>query len=461
MFASQRLMPSLVLGPVAPCRDKSCGAFRVQDVVLPAIADQRLPDDAIVFVAEHDFRFFERDDISPEEWLPMCAAEDPAAVAQDVWDVLPGQVRAHEAALKSQDADALQETRRGRFGHMLAQVRPQPDDPVSPELADLVAYCNAARKKGRDGLVWLGWNGGDPEATGAPKRTTHIKFGSQLIALTPVFARLLLARMRAERKGDHLDRYLKGVLLESEELNSLSCYVQPAIGGFGSSHTSMNLQRARKGPWKEKWCLQGTNPINSGVDRPGPSQRRYLCQFVRRGPAAYLGDHVSVPYQDTELFHKTLRPSDGLLNADAQYMFLLRSMGWVTEGGAWLGPWGTEDIRWTEPRWKGSGKCANLSRREIMNMTSRDDYWRRLQESPEERPPRPGAEADRLLSRLAFEIATSSGGGHSWHHDTRAGREGRFAREQYRRRFFVDDPDEAWAEKKTLGPHCIMIPMQA
>ena len=433
----------------------------MEDVLLPAIADPRLTDDTVVFVMEHDFRFYQRDDEKPSDWLPLVGDLDPASVDDDVWDVLPGQVRAHKNGLRTLDRDLVESSRRGRFGAMLAATRPQPGDAVSPELADLVSYCNQARKHGRDGLVWMGWNAGDPESTATAKRTSHIRFGSQLIALTPPFARLLLPLMRAESHPQHIDLWLKHTLINSEELNALSCYVQPAIGGFASSHTSMNLQRPRKGPWNERWCQQGTNPHNSGPSRPGVAGRRWLLRFQKAGQPAYFGDFVPVPYEDEGLFHKTLRPPDSLRTADDQFRFLVHSMGWMTPTDGWLGPWFTETILWKEPAWKGQGKCAMLTRRELMLMTPPMDHWRRLQEHPEERPPRDGVHPDRLISRLAFEVATSSGAGHTWHHDSRAGRERRFAREQYRQRYFVDDASEAFPGKKHMGPPvCVCPPAQ-
>ena len=135
----------------------------VQDVFLPYCQDIRHTSDTLFFYVEHDFRFHQRDDESPRDWLPLVAGEDPLDVLQRRWEPIPGTEDLACSEMAKGAGGIPEKLRRGRFGSLRQPVRRSTNDgdpnDVSPEFCDCTAYCNAAAKKGRAAAISCGSGG--------------------------------------------------------------------------------------------------------------------------------------------------------------------------------------------------------------------------------------------------------------------------------------------------------------
>jgi hypothetical protein len=109
--------PSCPLSRRLPC------PASVQDVFLPYCQDVRHPKDTLIFYVEHDFRFHERDDQPPAEWLPLVAGEDPVDTVQRPWEAFPGTHGGAGAAQGGAGPRVPESARRGRFSSMMQSVR--------------------------------------------------------------------------------------------------------------------------------------------------------------------------------------------------------------------------------------------------------------------------------------------------------------------------------------------------
>ena len=425
------------------------GACSAEDVFVPYMLDPRHPPDTVFFYNEHDFRFHEQDNISAREWLPLAAAAPPQGTSA-ISDVEP-------EPFARQEPPARRPRQQAAFSDMRQPTRMQGSEPVdvSPELLDCIHLVNEASRANLDDLVWLSWNA--CEAGRVPRRATHMAFGAQLIAFTVSGARRL-QKVFASQKPWHIDAVLRWWCESDDPAARNCCYVFPPVGGFSSQHSSVNAEGQRTGPWDEAWSQGGTNPYNATFGKRWP-QERQLALFAKKGPLNAVRQ-VRLPATDSSLFWRTQMPPRFLRSDDPLWWAGLRRRGWVTERGAWLGwAWQTVPRWWVDPPWKGRPKGKGKGKpsvSEVLRALPADNYWRRLQEAPEEPPSIGAASGEIPISALAYELATAPSGAEPSVLGASESREGRNLRAQrlmYCKRFFVREQ----AVPESINPVSLFI----
>ena len=252
------------------------GACVVQEVAFPYMLDERHPQDSVFFFFESDFRFWKRDDIGVETWLPLCMGQRlqaPAGAASSSSGAAPAQASGGAAsswlaAGSSSAGGAVRppapepmhsqtnwQFRQTTMSHKHVGQRPSE---VSQELAEMVLTMNLAARSGCGDVVWFSWNAADPGYK--PKRAWHPNHGSQCIGFTTKAARLILQEMKKE-KPQLFDLWLLNKLKWKEDLLATSmgsAYVYPPIGGYSAHETAIMKDNAvRESCWDEKWACDG------------------------------------------------------------------------------------------------------------------------------------------------------------------------------------------------------------
>ena len=209
----------------------------VEDVFLPYMCDPRHPPDLVVFFFEHDFRFYERDDLSLREWLPLVAG-DAVAQEQPTVEVIPEGAGPRSKGPRT-DAGASRPAASQTFG---SAQRPRnargPQTVASQELMDLVTIMNIAGRRGCGEIVWLGWNAGQATAPADPKKdinSSKLSYGSQAIAWTPAGARHILDLIQHAR-GQHFDCWLKERICADEDSGCVAAmWCRPSAASAAST----------------------------------------------------------------------------------------------------------------------------------------------------------------------------------------------------------------------------------
>ena len=409
--------------------------------------DPRHCEDTLFLVFESDFRFYERDDLPPEKWLPLAVARrQEQSMREHV--ALDESEEEDEASM---EVDAVGEAARapltwanepGRFRGAQQGTRPGAKKyDVQDELVDLVQMCNVAARKDAGDLVWLGWNAADPGKK--PPRKTAPKYGAQLLAYTPNGARECLRAMQTARP-QHYDCWLLYENLNKPTTvlgQAKTCYVIPPVGGY-AAHESQNYRggggQTRPSSWQADWCQEGTRPH-------GPKQlRRWLAHFTPKGPPVWITE-LQLPPFGTELHWATLAPPAHWHDPDPTWQRLLLDRRWVSQTGLWIGP--------ARGQTKGKalkGKSGSLSPRAKGKRSGKGQAkgkqvpleWKRLVEEPD------GFNVDQNgmvspITRLAEQLVTSAFDEDEWTETSdRKKRARAFRVSQYKHRFFVEDPSE-------------------
>ena len=127
--------------------------------------DPRFPPDTIFLTFEQDFRWYERDCLEVDEWLPMCVNTDksegadlPPPTRLGGADRPPSE-REGAAASSSATPEQLRQQARGHLERVLQPTKPWGlDREVSPEIFALVSACNLAKRDGYGEVVWFGYS---------------------------------------------------------------------------------------------------------------------------------------------------------------------------------------------------------------------------------------------------------------------------------------------------------------
>ena len=186
-----------------------------QEVGFPYMAsDERFADDTIFIFMEADFRFYERDCLTPEQWLPLVVGTEHSTAPYNFDEERsargelfkecrppPGpklKCRKEQVAAHGVHHAALAKNV-GIFRQMLEPRLPSApyDNDVSPELHDMVATMNIAARWGVGDVCWFSWNAGEPGKKA--KKPSALGFGSQCVGFTRHGAQFLLEEMQREK----------------------------------------------------------------------------------------------------------------------------------------------------------------------------------------------------------------------------------------------------------------------
>ena len=152
-----------------------------QDVAFPYMMDPRHEVDTAFVVFESDFRFYERDDIPPSRWLPLCFQKPKEKIAMP-----PGSRHYNE---QRPDEEAI-----GRHGGLEQPWKAWDLPPtVRDEIHELIAAFNIANRNGAGHVMWAGYNVDENLESG---KVNHVGFGAHCIVYTACGARDLLKEMQ-------------------------------------------------------------------------------------------------------------------------------------------------------------------------------------------------------------------------------------------------------------------------
>ena len=320
--------------------------------------DDRFPEDTLFLTFEQDFRWYERDCLKVEEWLPAClwlkegfadkfeeehsktgdasgSSSDAAARASGPSRVMqhgskPGRFNP-ESSFSFKDLPVVHKTAASIKPKYLAGT-------VSPEIFELVATCNLAARQGRGDVVWFGYNCSTKKNSLAVGRVHH---GSQGVAFTKQAARLLQPLM-VEHEPQLFDLWLLWVLnrnfngQENRAIAGLarSSFIVPPLGGFYEHATDIESGNVRESLFGSEWAKEGS----VGAVRPTDAARQ-LYQFAGEDNTKRYGRRVidlppSFDSQNMNLFWKTMLPPPSWERSDETFVAVLRSMSYLFRDGS-------------------------------------------------------------------------------------------------------------------------------
>ena len=414
-----------------------------EDVGLPYMLDGRHSPDSLFLVAENDFRFFREHCVSDRDWLVEVDAfveshlQGPEIV--DSWgqlrpswppeseDIIPssddelggGSERVEPVAHRS--LEEIQGSGTSFWGFSKAGKFMDKEAYHSEELCDLVRIANCAHRKGKGDLIWYSW-------VGAKHDPTMPSHGSTLVGVTPEGAYKLMVAMEKVKKPGHFDIWLRDQCCHEGE-NLQASFVLPSIGGYdehisGCDPTNTGVEGGwRPGLWDDYWALEGVRIVKRDL----PHKTRNVCDFVP--PKAKRDWGIPVRFQDDDprAWWKTMQPPSRYWEGDEIWQHILRKRGWMDRDG-WLHI--PQQLQQPRQNWS----------------------WRKLQMEPDAHPWNEDDLFERSpISHIAEFVVI-------WHeddlfvitgHDTRSNRVMRDNLQRYKRRFFVENADEARLRKTT------------
>ena len=343
-----------------------------QDIGFPFMLDPRFPEDTLFLTFEQDFRWYERDCLPVKEWLPACLC-----LAKDELEGGPAQEGAAGSSGSAvREPEMRVGPRPGRFDpeaefdflrlpmvhKAMGSVKPtQLAGAVSPELFELVATCNLAKRAGHGEVVWFGYNCSDNPRSGAVER---VAFGSQGVAFTKEAARPLLQILQLDTPqlfdlwlNNHLNKDFQKVENQPIEALGRSCFIVPPLGGFYEHETDIEGGRVRPSLFGAYWAQEGS----VGAARPTDVPRKLFKWAGQDNPRKYGKLLMRLPpnfdHTNMNLFWKTMLPPKSYEREDMRYMEVLRSLGYLATDGSgkyWGPPLGlVEGWKWVSK--KGGG----------------------------------------------------------------------------------------------------------
>ena len=271
---------------------------------MPYMLDPRHPEDTVFLFFEADFRFYKRDCIDPEQWLPMVAGNvylQPGGAGRPSGSsaVLQIQDESEDDAVAAASAAGCRERR--WYRHMEARQGLREEDRqeerVSQELVDMVLTMNEAHRHNAGDLVWFSWNAGGMKLK-KRQRATHPDHGSFAIGFTRPAARILQEKM-PNNQPQLFDLWLLHNLVEGptgELRDVMASYVCPPIGGY-SEHFTLVLGGeggTREAHWDAKWASEGSVSTKKG------GYARQLGRFSKKGPLDAVVD-LDIPKKGLHL----------------------------------------------------------------------------------------------------------------------------------------------------------------
>ena len=126
--------------------------------------------------------------------------------------------------------------------------------------SDMVKIVNAAARKGKGDLVWLGYN---PGRKGTSWNSPRVKFGTQLLCINARAAERISFNMGKTTpwRANHIDMWLLKWCQDFRFSNGCCSYVFPPLGCFGSHASECCPEKGdRKYLWDEDYSCEGTRP---------------------------------------------------------------------------------------------------------------------------------------------------------------------------------------------------------
>ena len=235
--------------------------------------DPRFPPDTLFLTFEQDFRWYERDCLTIEQWLPMCVTTNsstPTLVPPREGYGGAARPPVTGGATSSQEKPRLTRTEvqnqnKGKVERVEQSTKATHLAPVSQEVFDLVCTCNLAHRAGFGEIVWFGYNCSDHKDT--MKGAGIVGFGTQGVAFTRRSAHLMEWKMK-DRKPQLFDLFLKSQLnldygaKPQKNFTELAkcCYIDPPCGGFYEHETEIYSPHGNVRPtlFGAKWGQEGS-----------------------------------------------------------------------------------------------------------------------------------------------------------------------------------------------------------
>ena len=343
--------------------------------------DPRHPEDALFFVAESDYRFYEKDcipnwyDVVLDETLP--SLDKPGDIAEPfagTEEAQPSPAPAEEGGAPTEEAASpQQEPKKRKFaGWTGAQRTKQAAHQVeiSQELRDCVQICNRAAMIGRGHVVWFGW------MAKSGKRKSVPSYASHLIAVSKEGAAAMLRSMETGHleKG-HWDIVVRNWLVKQNFQNPKvmgGCFVWPTVGSFQGHQSGCCPDVGFRGErWTDTCIQEGVRPF-----KPDHRHRWLACwPSDEKGGAEWL---EQICFDSRDNVWITQLPPDRWWSTDSSWRRLLWNRWWIDDNLEWVGPtWAAEH--------KGAGKEKNKKKGETKSQSpAPDNKWALLVKRPDE-----------------------------------------------------------------------------
>jgi hypothetical protein len=477
---------------------------QIQDVILPYILDDRLPEDTLFLVAEADWRCCEEDCLWEDDfWWEQCQREDlrlrltaraeRACQAAErfkgtggdaPWPspspagASPGETssspRDPTAASSSAPPPAdTQPPRRdeGSPGEDPQRVRLSPSPAAVAEhakevfcrvrgetfagwkkscprakpsgtLVDLVRICTAAARCDHGDFVWLSWNG-------RRDRKRQPSYGSTLLAVTKRFARVLKAHLERVPPDD-FDIILACWLREENMADQLrACFTFPSIGAYKTHESGCDPHAGpdgqRRAVWSENYYSKGGTRDARGIT---------LGTFVQKGNPPQLQGGRAIPLDSPQLRWFTQEPPRCWW--EEQLLAMCQNREWVSpDGQRWLGPPYTEAewVQWRKAQEVGRGQgwpSPSPAAQAPGHASNRG--LQQLRDDPNGCPPRTDGRGSHRFTRVAMQFLVDPP---SWlsralppQNSTREARQRRLALAAYEMRVFTSDPEHVLSRRR-------------
>ena len=362
--------------------------------------DPRFPEDTLFLCFEQDFRWYERDCLSLEEWLPLAIQKQKGKE-----DAGGGAARPPHVSSGSASSDAWvrrdeqnQEQHLGATHGVQQQAKAEGPASISREVFELVASCNLAHREGYGELIWFGYNVSNKKHS---SKKGFVGYGSQGVAFTRQAARTLQEVMKWKRP-ELFDMFLKGEMVEDftpwpkqwKSALAKSSFIHPPLGGFYEHDTEiLGPGKSRPSLFGADWGQEGS----VGAVRPTDTSRE-LKKWTPGGSWEEEGETVTkLPpvfhSVNNQLYWKTMAPPLSWQRGESTFDTVLSKMGY-------LGP---QDEYWGPPYKEGEG-WRQLRRSGGAWEWHEEPSLKTLREHPDGSPtPQPPNVT--FLSRLGMQVA--------------------------------------------------------
>ena len=159
-----------------------------QDVGFSFMLDPRFPQDTLFITFEQDFRWYERDCLTIDDWIPMCVHTNTSQypthefLSMTVEGATAEDARAEPIASWREREEEHRKATSGSAARVSQHTKPLGlDAQFSREIFDLVASCSLASRFGHREVVWFGYTCSNEKFS---TKEGFVAFGSQGVCFT-------------------------------------------------------------------------------------------------------------------------------------------------------------------------------------------------------------------------------------------------------------------------------------